>query len=85
MHITLDCEVDGNKSDYQIMDDCLEIKIPFHKEKGYVDDSFQKLVKPKGKLFCILYCLLFSYFSYSFFRFGEFVLQVVWHFDIERK
>lgn len=56
-HITLDCEVDGNKSDYQVMADCLEINIPFHKEKGYVDDSFQKLIRPKGiyLLFYIIY------------------------------
>lgn len=40
--------MDGAQSDYQIMVDCLEIKIPFHKEKGYIDDSFQKLITPQG-------------------------------------
>jgi hypothetical protein len=54
VHIGLDCDVDGAQSDYQIMVDCLEIKIPFHKEKGYIDDSFQKLITPQDieKLCC---------------------------------
>lgn len=49
-HITLDCDANGDKSEYQVMEDCVEIKIPFHKEKKYIDDSFQKLITPKDIL-----------------------------------
>lgn len=58
-HIALDCDVDGSKSDYQIMVDCLEIKIPFHKDKSYIDDSFQKLITPRGMLYNFVFCYFF--------------------------
>eukprot|EP01111_Echinosteliopsis_oligospora_P016101 TRINITY_DN6570_c2_g1_i2.p1 TRINITY_DN6570_c2_g1~~TRINITY_DN6570_c2_g1_i2.p1 ORF type:complete len:345 (+),score=65.66 TRINITY_DN6570_c2_g1_i2:45-1079(+) len=44
IEIKLDCQVDAVRSEYKIHHDFLHIKIPFHKDKQYVDDSYQLLL-----------------------------------------